>query len=374
MKIGIFGGTFAPVHNGHVKIAKSALDQLGLDKLIIMPNGLPPHKETTISKYDRLKITQLAFDGLPKTTVSDYEINQQGANYSYKTLQYLRTIYPDDQLFFVIGGDSLRDFCLWKNPKEILDLTTLAVATRGQSNQVYLTDLKKVYPNANVVCLDFEPMEVSSTQIRLNYRLGRSNDAFVPQKVNDYIIQNALFGDSVNMVAKLKTMLIEKRFLHTISVVEAGLDFARKNGISEEKAFIACLLHDCAKNLTTDEWQNYDFTNEENLLPPILHSGLGVNVAQKDFGVTDEEILDAIRYHTTAKPEMTPLAKLVFVADKAEKTRKYDTTDYYQTALCDLNKAFKMVLYDMFKIAQNKYGIQNVDKTTLSALKYYKMI
>jgi len=156
--------------------------------------------------------------------------------------------------------------------------------------------------------------------------------------------------------------------------VEAGLDFARKNGISEEKAFIACLLHDCAKNLTTDEWQNYDFTNEENLLPPILHSGLGVNVAQKDFGVTDEEILDAIRYHTTAKPEMTPLAKLVFVADKAEKTRKYDTTDYYQTALCDLNKAFKMVLYDMFKIAQNKYGIQNVDKTTLSALKYYKMI
>ena len=90
MKIGIFGGTFAPVHNGHVKIAKSALDQLGLDKLIIMPNGLPPHKETTLNKYDRLNVTRLAFEGLPNTIVSDYEITQQGANYSYKTLQHLK--------------------------------------------------------------------------------------------------------------------------------------------------------------------------------------------------------------------------------------------------------------------------------------------
>ncbi|MBR5250471.1 MAG: nicotinate (nicotinamide) nucleotide adenylyltransferase [Clostridia bacterium] len=374
MKIGIFGGTFAPIHNGHVKIAKSALHQLALDKLIIMPNGLPPHKETTISKYDRLKTTQLAFEGMPNTIVSDYEITQQGANYSYKTLQYLKTIYPNDQLFFVVGGDSLRDFQWWRNPQEILDMATLVVATRGQNNQTYVTNLYQLFPNAKVICLDFEPMEISSTQIRLNYRLGLSNDMVVPQKVNQYILDNNLFADSVNKVKKLKDMLIEKRFLHTISVVEAGLDFARKNGISEEKAFLACLLHDCAKNLTVDQWQNYDFTNEENLLPPILHSGLGVKVAQKDFGVKDEEILDAIRYHTTAKPEMSPLAKLVFVADKAEKTRKYDTTNYYQTALYDLNKAFKMVLYDMFQIAQNKYGIQNVDKTTLSALKYYKMI
>jgi len=374
MKIGIFGGTFAPAHNGHVQIVKHALATLALDKLIVIPNGLPPHKQCAMDKMTRFNIAELAFGDIDGVEVSDYEINRDGANYSYLTLQHFKEIYPDDQLFFIIGGDSLRDLHLWKNPQTVVELATLAVAERGDmDNGEYAKSVMEKYPFAKIKFLDFEPIHVSSTDIRVAYRFGESVSC-VPAKVDDYVRSTGVFADSVEMVTKLKPLLQEKRFLHTRSVVEAGVDFARVNGISEEKAFVACLLHDCAKNIPVENWVDYAFGNEENLLPPILHSGLGVKVAQKVFGVYDKEILDAIRYHTTAKAEMSPLAKLVFVADKAEKNRKYDTSLYYSQALKNIDLAFKTVLFDMYQIALNKYGAQNVDKTTLSALKYYKLI
>lgn len=374
MKIGIFGGTFAPVHNGHINIAKSAIAQLGLDKLIVMPNGLPPHKECVLDKNDRFAIAELAFGDIPTVEISDYEIKKGGANYSYETLEYLSSVYPLAELYFVIGGDSLRDFRFWKNPKKIASLATLVVAERG--SKMPAEDLQKLKDDysAKILFLDFQPISVSSTDLRVRYRFGDDNLEYLPKKVDGYIKQRGLFADSVNKVQILKTLLTEKRFLHTKSVVEAGVDFARANGISEEKVFLGCLLHDCGKNISEDKWLDYGFSNQDELLPPILHSGLGVLVAQKDFGVNDAEILDAIRFHTTAKPQMSPLAMLVFVADKAEKTRKYDTSEYYSLALTDLEKAFKKVLYDMYLIALNKYGAKNVDKTTISALKYYKLI
>ena len=134
MNIGIFGGTFAPAHNGHVEIAKQAIMSHELDKLIVIPNGLPPHKECVMSKMDRFNVTKLAFGDLQGVEISDYEINKEGANYSYLTLQYFKRIYPDDELFFVIGGDSLRDLHLWKNPEKVVEYATLAVAERGNAD------------------------------------------------------------------------------------------------------------------------------------------------------------------------------------------------------------------------------------------------
>ena len=374
MKIGIFGGTFAPAHNGHVNMAKCAINQLQLDKLIVMPNGLPPHKECVLDKNDRLAITELAFGDIPNVEISHYEIEKDGANYSYETLEHLRSLYPFDELYFVIGGDSLKDFCLWKNPRQIASVATLVVADRGvKISSEYLQKIKNDY-FAKIIFLDFQPIPISSSKIRFRYRFGDDNSEYLPKAVDEYIKKKGLFKDSLKKVKTLKTLLEEKRFLHTKSVVEAGLDFARANGISEEKAFLACLLHDCGKNIPVEKWVDYGFSNQEELLPPILHSGLGVLVAQIDFGINDNEILDAIRFHTTAKPQMSSLAMLVFVADKAEKTRRYDTAEYYSLALTNLEKAFKKVLYDMYIIALNKYGAKNVDKTTLSALKYYKLI
>ena len=130
MKIGILGGTFAPAHNGHVSMAKRAVDQLLLDKLIVMPNGLPPHKENVLDKNDRFQIASLAFADIPKVEVSDYELKKEGADYSYITLEYFKSRFPHDQLYFIMGGDSFRDFPLWRNPQRIAELAILAVAER----------------------------------------------------------------------------------------------------------------------------------------------------------------------------------------------------------------------------------------------------
>lgn len=374
MKIGFFGGTFAPAHNGHVNMLLSAIRQLNLDKVIVMPNGIPPHKYCAMDKADRFNVAKLAFDGIEKVEVSDYELNKDGASYSYQTLEYLSTLYPDDDLFFIMGGDSLRDFPLWVKPERIAQLATLVVATRdGSVDKDSLSAVRKAF-GARVVFLDFQPIAVSSTDIRTRFRLGMDNSENVPEKVNEYVLTKGIFKDFADKVEKLRTLLEEKRFAHTVSVVYAGIDFAKRNGVTEEDAFLGCLLHDCGKNIPQEDWGKYGFSNREGLLPPIVHCALGVEVAKKEFSVTDQRILDAIRFHTTAKPEMSRLEKLVFVADKAEKNRKYDVTRYYNTALVDLNKAFEYVLYDMYLIAVRKYGIERVDKMTLSALKYYKLI
>ena len=109
-------------------------------------------------------------------------------------------------------------------------------------------------------------------------------------------------------------------------------------------------------------------------MPPILHCGLGVLVAQKEFGVTDQDVLNAIRYHTTGRPDMSELEKLVFVADKAEKNRKYDVCAYYKAGLTNLDKAFKMVLKDMYDIAVKKYGADKVDGLTVATMDFYHLL
>lgn len=352
----------------------SAIRQLNLDKVIVMPNGIPPHKYCDMDKTDRFNVAKLAFGGIADVEVSDFEISKDGASFSYETLEYLKSVYPDDELFFIMGGDSLRDFLLWRNPREIARLATLVVATRdGCVDIESLSAVRKAF-DARVIFLDFKPMTVSSTDVRMRYRLGLGNESFVPKAVDEYVLSEGIFKDCSDKVAKLKTLLEEKRFAHTVSVAYAGVDFSKKNGVTEEDAFLGCLLHDCGKNIPREQWEKYDFDNSEGLMPPIIHCALGVKVAEREFGITDERLLNAIRFHTTAKPDMSTLEKLVFVADKAEKTRKYDVSRYYSAALTDIDKAFKLVLYDMYLIAVKKYGAEKVDKTTLDALKYYKLI
>lgn len=373
MKIGFFGGTFAPVHNAHINMVKGALTQLNLDKIIVMPSGQPPHKYSFVDKNERFKMAQLAFGNIKKVTVSDYEIKSGTKNYSYLTLNHIKALYPTAEIFFIMGGDSLRDFPLWKKPEEIARLATLAVAERGDSFNEDAAFVAEKY-GAKVVFLDIIPLEISSTEIRINYEFDKSNAKYLPQNVDNYIKEKGLFSKHTQMIKKVKKLLKPSRFWHTYSVVKAGQEFARANFIDAEDAFVACLLHDCGKNIPIEKWEYYDFNNEEKLLSPLIHCALGVKVAQKVFSITDQKILDAIRFHTTGRPGMADLEKLVFVADKAEKTRSYDVSSYYQLALKNLDEAFKSVLKDLYGITVKKYGKNNVDALTVSTMKYYKLV
>lgn len=329
MKVGIFGGTFNPPHNTHIRIAEQAKSQLLLDKLIVVPCGVPPHKTCEVSSRARLALTRQAFCGIAE--VSDYEINKSGKSYTVETLRHFAGVFPSAQFFLVMGGDSFRNFGSWYCPQEIASLATLAVAERsGATLDAAKQDALHRF-NAKTEFLNVSPDAVSSTEIRLRYEFGLDNAEFVPPAVDAYVLQHDLYAEFRPMAQKLKTYLDDKRFMHTFYVVKRGLELA---GDEEAyKTFLACLLHDCAKNIPESDYARYDFTPPPDMPKPVVHSFLGARVACQDFGVTDEDVLSAIAYHTTGCPDMTRLQKIVYVADKTEQTRPYPLAHLTQGSL-----------------------------------------
>lgn len=322
MKIGLFGGTFNPPHNTHVLIAKQAVKQLGLDKLLIVPCGMPPHKRSDLDGRIRLELSRIAFkDVACNAEVWDYEIFKEGASYTVETLREAKRLYPEAELYLIIGGDSLIGFDKWFCPDEIARYATLAVAERADKPLANaIANVKRKF-GAEIALLNVEPNDVSSTEIRLRYQFGKDNSGFVPSAVNEYALQNNLYAEYRDAALKLKTYLKPERYEHTFYVVKRGLEFADKENY--DKVFTACLLHDCAKYVDDSDYSKYGFVCPDGMPKPVVHSFLGAEVARVDFGVTDEEILNAIKYHTTGRPDMTRLEKIVYVADKTEETRPY---------------------------------------------------
>ena len=218
MKIGIFGGTFNPPHNTHVDIVKTAKQQLGLDELIVMPCGDPPHKTCEVAASVRFELAKLAFDGI--ATVDDYELNKDGKSYTVETLRHVAVENPNAELYLIIGGDSLKNFGKWYSPREIAELCTLAVASRGKRKTPKRTveRIEEKY-GAKVVLLDTKPNTVSSTEIRLRYEFGLDNSELVPKAVDDYVLKNGLFAEHCETIDKLRGYLKDERFNHTFYVV-----------------------------------------------------------------------------------------------------------------------------------------------------------
>ena len=139
-KIGLFGGSFNPVHLEHINIAKNAIKELNLDRLIIMPTFIPPHKDTVLaSPEDRLNMLKLAFNNIDKVEVSDYEINKKGTSFTYLTVEYLKEKY-DCELYFIMGEDLIATFDSWKSPDKIVEKAQIVALSRDN----YTIDFDKV--------------------------------------------------------------------------------------------------------------------------------------------------------------------------------------------------------------------------------------
>ncbi len=185
MRIGLFGGAFNPFHNGHLAIAKTAIEKAELDKLIFIPTGNAPHKkETTISRGDRLNMLKLAIEDEERMSVSDYELTKNTVSYSADTTEYFKSLYPDDQLFFIIGDDSYNQLETWREPERIMRVATLLVFPREGA---------KVEPPAMEI--DMPRVEISSSDVRNKIKLGKDCRNLLPKSVFDYIIENNLYSE-----------------------------------------------------------------------------------------------------------------------------------------------------------------------------------
>ena len=188
MRIGILGGTFNPIHIGHLILAEEALSKLKLDKVVFVPTYIPPHKrvDTDIKPKDRLKMAELAITDNDSFEVSTFELDSKKKSYSIDTLKSFRDTYGEDaQLFFITGSDLLKDLFSWKNVNEIFKMSKFIVANRPGY------PVKDVPEEVETVVIT--PIEVSSEDIRKRLKEGRSIRYLVPEKVRSYIIKHSLY-------------------------------------------------------------------------------------------------------------------------------------------------------------------------------------
>lgn len=198
MKTGVFGGTFNPVHKGHIMLAEYCMDSVGLDRIIMIPTAVPPHKisNNLASENDRLNMCKLACRGKENFFVSDIEIKRQGKSYTYETLTQLKEIYPDDHLYTIMGADMFLTLNRWKNPEIIFEKSSIITIPRDKENKHELENFyNKVLKamGASSVILPNPVMSVSSTFIRENLDNFNLISDMLDKGVYDYIIKNNLY-------------------------------------------------------------------------------------------------------------------------------------------------------------------------------------
>lgn len=200
-KIGIMGGTFDPIHMGHLILGEAAYEQFKLDKVCFMPAGNPPHKRNRdgrASDEERIEMVRRAIACNEHFELSLMEMQMDGITYTYRTLERFLAQNPDAELYFIIGADSLFDFEKWRNPERICQLCKMIVATRNQTSDEFLNQqiehLENVY-NGTFLKLNTPDLDISSKMLRNYVKEKKSVRYYIPDSVLDYITQNNMYED-----------------------------------------------------------------------------------------------------------------------------------------------------------------------------------
>ena len=356
MKIGIYGGTFNPPHLGHMTAARAVFDLLQLDKLLLIPAGLPPHKAMPAgspTSEQRLELTRLAAEqtGLGKNVeVLDMELRRSGKSYTVDTLAELKAQYPEDELWLLMGTDMFLTLQAWKSPEKILELAGIAAFGRTEEDTEELFSvqreyLQKTYPGCRIFTLMIPGViDISSTELR--DQLSKGMDAqLLPPAVYGYILRQGLYGTDADLkkltTAQLRAVALSylkhKRIPHVLGTEQEAVRLAERYGADVEKARTAALLHDCTKKLDMPSQlalcgqYGIELDELEQQALKLLHSKTGAAVARDVFGV-DDEIYSAIWYHTTGRANMTLLEKIIYLADYIEPTRDFPGVDQLRSA------------------------------------------
>lgn len=334
-RIGIMGGTFDPIHEGHLHMARTALESARLDRVLMLPSGTPPHKQDIAPAEDRWRMVCAACAQEERLIPCRAEIDRAGVIYTVDTLSILREDYPKADFFYIIGADTLMDLHHWRHYEQVLGMCTFLVCPRAWHHTPAEINAQRRSLTAlggRIIMLDMEPMDVSSTGIRQALAAGEPTPA-LPVPVREYCGVKGLYGmtrrvpQAEDWLARLFAALSMKRFAHTLAVAHTARQLARTHQLNAHQAEVAGLLHDCAKCMPLKDMQalcRARALSEDNSVIEsgnLLHSLAGACLAASDYGVTDPEVLRAIACHTTGKPGMSHLDMAVFLADKIEPTR-----------------------------------------------------
>jgi len=371
-KLAILGGTFDPIHNGHLAIAEAVLHQFKPQKVLLTPAGSPPHKpdKPITSGRHRYEMILRSISQIPGLDTTKLEIDRTGASYTIDTIRTLKSVcVPNGELYFIIGQDALMEILTWKDVKSLFKLCEfIAVPRPGYEPEKLEKQIKKLKrESAKIHILKAPLLEVSSTYIRKCFKKDKPVSALMPKEAESYARTHGLYSAvKPNLsdehfewaMSRLKTRLSPKRFHHTMGVVIEAEKLAKHYGANVTKARFAALLHDCTKEYGADkkktlctQWGiEIDEIVAEHI--ELAHGLLGAESAKRDYFVTDEEILQAIRFHILGHGDITLLDKIIVLADFIEPYRDYyyPLNEMREFAYIDIDKALVIGLTAMREV------------------------
>lgn len=383
-RIAIYGGTFDPIHMGHLEVAKAVIEEKAADRLYFMPNYISPFKQGEIhsSGEDRINMINIAIRDLPSIEASDYEIKRKSPSYTIDTLEAFERDFSHD-ICFVAGADSIESMEEWHRGPELLSkFKIIAVKRVGFPIEKLIEKIayyKKKF-NSDIILLKKIPKYISSSAIRDNLIFKDDISEYLTTGVRDYILKNDLYKNNLhnqsnyiideNLKYKLEKLLTKKRYIHSLGVANMAKRLARIYGIDEEKAYFSGYIHDMAKCLSVEESNRYvryygiDYKYINNI--QIAHSKVGAKLAEDVLGIKDIDIINAISYHTTARAEMSLLEEILYVSDAIEINRKYNEVEKLRKeARIDLDKVCLFILD--FCIEDLNKKNKDIDRDTIDA-------
>ena len=360
-RIGIYGGTFNPPHIGHMRAAEHAVETLQLQKLLLVPSCIAPHKilpsdsPTPLQRAQMLKIA-----AGERMEVCDIELNRGGTSYTYETVEKLSDLYPAQELVLLMGTDMFLSFFSWKETERILNKVSIGVFYRGsagETEQIAEQKTKIEDLGTKVYLIENPVTAISSTQLR-RLLVFQCADSFLPAGVEAFIREHGLYGTAKDYrglsVEELEqtvgSLLKPDRVAHVLGCRDTAAELARIWGADETDAARAGLLHDITKaldaplQLTLCREYGILLDNFSKKNPKTLHALTGSLVAERIFG-ENTRVVNAISSHTTGKADMTVLEKILYVADYVEPNRKFPGVEELRAlAYRDLDKALQMGL------------------------------
>ncbi len=345
-RMALFGGTFDPIHESHVSMALRLAQRLELDRVVLMPTFVPPHKikESMAPAEDRLAMCRLVAQEHPVLDVSDMELRRGGASFTVDTLSALHEQYPDTRWYLFTGADMFCTLRTWHRFEDIARMAVLCTVPREGTETARLHAYAAALRADGIDCYvdDTPEQPISSTDIRRRLAAGESLDGLVPQKVAAYIRDRGLYRQADGMQTQsrdeqfteiIRARLSDYRFHHSLCVAKEAARLAEKYGADPAKAYTAGLLHDVMKD--TDKKAQLQILADFAILldgveqgsPTLWHAHCGEVFIRHILSVEDTAILDAVRYHTTGRAGMSTLEKVLFVADFTSADRSYPDVD-----------------------------------------------
>ena len=338
MRLGILGGSFNPVHLGHLFLADKALVTLNLDRIVMVPAFISPFKPQVQNMESNVRIEMLAAAaaGDSRLAIDDCEIRRQGVSYTVDTLEDIIARYnPEGKPHLIIGDDLAEDFLKWKDSEKILRLADIVIARRLKTSED-----KHPFPHK---LIDNEIIDISSQMVRK--KIGEDGDwrSLVPSAVGAIIEDRQLYDLPVSGKKPDKTLstiirieetvretLNMARFLHSRNTALLAVDLCRRFDLDPDAGYLAGIAHDLCKQLDVKQIMKLVKTDGmrisslEKGKPGLMHGRAAAVLLMERFNIHNKDILEAIAFHTSGSENMGPLAKVIYIADKAEVSRNVD--------------------------------------------------